>query len=371
MEHTIRYHQARRITLIGVGINILLAVIKIVYGIFGQSHALFADGIHSASDLLTDILVLFAAKYGSRAADIDHPYGHRRIETAATVLLAFVLTSAGLFIIADAGLYLFAGDTTVPHTIVLWIALISMVSKEILYRATVKIAKKIKSKLLHANAWHHRSDAASSLVVLLGILGALLGYPYLDSIAALIVGGMVIKMGIALGWSGVRELVDTGLDEPIVDKIRFLITQTPGVKALHQLRSRTMGHAIFVDVHIQVDPYLSVSEGHFIGQQVHAKLTKEISEISDVTVHVDPEDDEIASRSFNLPNREKFLATLQACIKGLPGSKEISHVTLHYLNGKIHLEMSLPIIYSELVNSYQEKLATLKDIGNVRLTFII
>ncbi|MFU8798029.1 MAG: cation diffusion facilitator family transporter [Gammaproteobacteria bacterium] len=378
MENFLRYKQARHITLIGVVVNIVLAVAKIMGGMLGNSHALMADGVHSLSDLLTDVLVLFATKYGSRGADDDHPYGHHRIETAATVALALILVTVGIFIAVDSGTRLFSGQPVViPHIVTLIIALLSIASKEILFHATLRVAKQLNSNLLKANAWHHRSDAASSLIVVIGIAGALLGYAYLDNIAAVIVGILIVKMGAELAWVSVRELVDTGLDATMVAKIQQVITNIVGVKAIHQLRTRTMGHAVFVDVHIQVAPHLSVSEGHFIGQQVHYGLMHAIDSITDVTVHIDPEDDTVADPPTDLPARNILIPQLHQRWEGLSGADSIIHFTLHYLDKKIYVEISLPIMIlqnvpsiKQLTRQYQQAVEGIVAIGSVKLFFM-
>ena len=250
MQPNHRYQQSKRVTLIGAIVNALLGILKVLIGTLGNSHALVADGLHSFSDLLTDGLVIFAAKFGSREADIDHPYGHGRIETAATLALAMLLVLVGAGIIYDAGDHLFIEKSTQsPHYIVLIIALISVIANEWLFRYTLRIAEKIQSNLLKANAWHSRSDAGSSVVVLIGVGGSLLGFTYLDAIAAIIVGLFVIKMGWELGWSSLQELVDTGTDPKTLIKIEKAIHEVPGVKSMHQLRTRSMGGNILVDIH--------------------------------------------------------------------------------------------------------------------------
>lgn len=343
MEPSTRYRESRRITLMGAAKNSFLCIIKIFFGITGHSHALFADGVHSLSDLIIDTLVLMASRFGSKAADSDHPYGHGRIETAATMLLAFFLALAGIGIIIDAGYEIYGvRAATKPDSYVLIIALFSVVVNEILFQYTRLIGKKIKSNLLITNAWHHRSDSGSSLVVLLGAGGAILGFPSLDAIAAVIVGIMILKTAWTFGWSSIRELVDTGVDETTVEKIKATIKTINGVRAVHQLRTRSIAGAIFLDVHVLVDSYLSVSEGHYIGQQVHFKLTEQIPEIVDVTLHVDPEDDEIFPPSLNLPNRDEILRLLQQQWQSLLGSHEIQRATLHYLSGKVQVELHLP-----------------------------
>lgn len=376
MEQYLRHQQAKRITLASVAVNIGLAAIKIICGITGHSQALIADGIHSASDLLTDVLVLIAAKYGSQHADKEHPYGHQRIETVATVALAVLLILTGALIIFDTVHDLLHQQHSQPTPLVFWIALLSAIANEALFYITKKIGRKINSNLLIANAWHHRSDAASSLIVAAGIAGALWGYLYLDTIAALIVGILIIKMGFDLSWGNIRELIDTGLDETMIDKIKNIIFSVAGVKAIHQLRSRKMGSSVLLDLHIQVKPFLSVSEGHYIAQQVHFTLMQQMPEIVDVTIHIDPEDDEVAAPSKFLPDQKKIIQLLRQRWAELPESNAIEKIILHYLSGKITVEVKLPLTILEqgktarqILNEFQTRIADIEAIEQIELWF--
>ncbi|KTD16782.1 cation diffusion facilitator family transporter [Legionella jordanis] len=339
-----RYQQARNITIIGAVVNALLGGVKLLGGVVYHSHALAADGIHSFSDLITDFMVLFASKYGSQDADESHPYGHQRIETAATLILALLLILAGAGIAWDSFYEILYATHTKPGWIAFPIALLSIFANEILFHWTLHVGKSIQSSLLTANAWHHRSDAAASIVVALGLLGTFFGFLYLDAIAAIIVGFMIIKMGITYGWDSVKELIDTAVDAPTLQKIEEIIQSVPGVEKIHQLRSRLMGGDVFIDVHILVSPFISVSEGHYIAQHVHRSLLKGLARVKDVTVHVDPEDDEENCPSFHLPSRkaiEKEFITLWKV--NYPG---LTNWTLHYLEGK----MVLDLIFAEQQN---------------------
>ncbi len=379
MEHSIRYQESRRITLLGAGKNALLALLKILFGSAGHSHALLADGIHSLSDLLIDTLVLIASRFGSKAADRDHPYGHGRIETAATVLLAFILLLAGVGIIYDAAAEVFGARVdTKPSFYVLLIALFSMLINEILYLYTKKVGERIKSKLLITNAWHHRSDSASSLVVLIGVVAAWFGFGKFDAIAAVIVGLMIVRMSWEFGLTSVRELVDTGLDNEVVEEIKTIIQAISGVRALHQLRSRLVGGAIFLDVHIQVSPGISVSEGHFIGQQVHYKLMAEIADVIDVTVHIDPENDEVVAPSAYLLERSTLIELLKQRWHEQPVLAYLDNMILHYLSGKIQIELRLPVAWlqagvdvQQLNAQLQQALIDQTRIGAVKLIFVL
>ena len=379
MQSETRYTQARNVTLLGGLKNIILSILKIIFGMTGHSHALIADGIHSLSDLLIDGLVLIASHFGSKAADENHPYGHGRIETAAIVLLGFILAIAGIGIIYDASKVIVSKQLPVrPDFYVLLIAVFSVLFNEVLYWYTKRIAKQINSQLLNANAWHHRSDSASSLIVVLGTGAAWLGFGLYDAIAAIIVGLMIIKMAWQFCWHSLQELVDTALDDSTVEKIKAMIISVPGVRALHHLRTRSVGGAVFCDLHILVDPKISVSEGHFIGQQVNAKLLKNITKVQDVTVHVDPEDDDDESNppSGNLPTRAEIVELLTQRWQQLPVLSYIDAMFLHYLNGKLSIELYLPLnILSHqvtetlLTQQLQQSIADVVFIKSIKLYF--
>lgn len=333
----------KKITVIGGWVNLVLSVMKIGFGWLGQSHALVADGFHSLSDLLSDALVYYAAHHGSQDADEEHPYGHARFETLATVVLGALLMAVAGVIVWDAITRFFSDQALSYGWLILTVALISIVSKEVMYHLTMKTAKATKSALLKANAWHHRSDAISSLVVLIGVGLEMAGYQYFDSIAALIVGFMVVKIGFDLVLDASKELVDTALDAGMVERIKRVILQVKGVKALHLLRTRKMGEQALVDVHILVAPMISVSEGHQISETVRLALLENIDNIGEVMVHIDPEDDEIFSPSLALPLRESLLLKLNDAWAELPDRERIKNINLHYLEGRIVVELELPL----------------------------
>ncbi len=330
-----------RVTYVGAAINVFLSVIKISVGIIGQSAALIADGIHSLSDLLSDLFVIIAIKMGSREADFDHPYGHRRYETLATVLLGL-----GLIVVAG-GISWDVIDRMehperllIPDQHTLAVALVSILANEWLYHYTKRVGLKTRSKLLMANAWHHRSDAISSVVVLFGIAAVLWGYHYADAIAAIIVSLMVAKIGFDLVMESINELVDTALPEDRVKEIRKSIKTTDGVREIHLLRTRQMGEDAYVDAHIVVDPRITVSEGHQIGDAVRDRLKKEFDDIQDVLVHVDPEDDEFIDKKEIPLQRPDVLKLFQETMGEL--YQYIDEIKIHYLDGKIDIEVMLP-----------------------------
>lgn len=329
------YKQAKKVTLVSAFCNATLAIAKMVVGVISGSHGIFADGLHSASDLLTDFLVIVASKYGSQAADQRHPYGHKRIETAATFFLSLLLVVTGAAIIFEAYQHIYFDDKILDGSIAIAVIIASLVVNEALYQYTLYHGKRLKSQLLIANAWHHRSDSLSSFVVLIGVVANLFGFYYFDVLSAFIVGLLIINMGWSIGWNSMRELVDTSIEEDKLKKIASAIKQTPGVVAIHQLRTRSMAGMVLVDVHVLVTPQLSVSEGHYIGQHVGLNIRQAEKAVNDVTVHIDPEDDEIANPSINLPARQNLLPELMEYWQGLVSEKEILRVDFHYLDGSI------------------------------------
>lgn len=356
-----RYREVRKVTLIGSAIDFILGVVKIIAGWFANSQALIADGVHSFSDLLTDFLVLYAAKHSHKAADEEHPYGHGRIETLATVGLGIVLITIACGIAYDSVRRINKPEILLePGGLALMIAVLSIISKEWIYRYTVAAARRLRSDMLLANAWHSRSDAISSLVVVIGIAGAMHGYPYLDAIAAIVVAVMIAKIGANMVRSSSQELIDRALDKDELHAIREHIFNVKGVRSLHMLRSRKSAGDAFIDVHIQVDPRLSVSEGHQIGEAVRRRLLDSVDIVSDVTVHIDPENDESDSPGNNLPYREKVIEELKRCWPQLSASL-LEDVTLHYLSGEIYIELDLPIEILRNTNEAKQLVSELKQ----------
>ena len=289
-QHTAaeRASAASRSTWVSVGVNVVLTVVQISVGVFAKSQGLIADGIHSLSDLVADFVVLFANRHSQKDADEDHPYGHQRFETAASLVLGLLLLAVGVGMLWSAFLKLEAPETVQQvHVVALWVAGGALVTKELLFRYMLAVAKRVKSSMLVANAWHARSDAASSLVVGIGIMGNLAGYPILDPIAALIVGFMVAKMGWEFGWSAMHDLMDRAVDDQEVAAIRQTLAQTPGVSGVHDVRTRKMGDMIVVDAHIEVDADLTVEAGHDIAVLARQRVLQR-HRVLNMMTHVDP-----------------------------------------------------------------------------------
>lgn len=337
--HPERFAAAQKSTWVSIVINLLLTFFQVVGGFFAHSQALMADGLHSLSDLLSDMLVLYANRHGNRHADADHPYGHARVETAATLILGTFLAVLGVVLLVAAAMRLQHPEALqAVNPFALAIAVIALVAKECMFRYMLAVAKRVRSQMLVANAWHARSDAASSLVVIVGVIGNLLGYTFFDLLAAAVVGVMIAHMGGKLALEAMAELIDTGLDAEEVEAIRQTLLNTPGVRALHELRTRKMADNALVDAHIVVDPKISVSEGHYIAESArYAVLSNH--HVMDVMVHIDPEDDLQAKPNAYLPGRPGLLAHLVERL-GDPGLLD-NRVVFHYLDGKVDAEIYL------------------------------
>ena len=283
-----RAKAASKSTWISVVVNIFLSIGQILIGIFSKSQGLVADGIHTLSDLVADFIVLVANRHSQKAPDDAHPYGYLRFENAASFILGLILFIVGVGMLWTAT-HKILHPEQIPkvHSIALWIAITALICKELLFRYMLSIAKKVKSSLLIANAWHARSDAASSFVVALGILGNLAGYPILDPIAALIVGLMIAKMGFEFSWTGLHDLMDKSANEDEIAAIKATLLKKDGILGLHQLRTRKMGDMIIVDVHLEVSGEQSVKEGHRIAVEARNEVLKNHNVI-DVVTHIDP-----------------------------------------------------------------------------------
>jgi len=335
-----RFAAAQKSTWVSIAINLLLTLLQVAGGVFSHSQALMADGLHSLSDLIADLLVLFANRHGNKHADANHPYGHARVETAATLILGVFLAALGVGLLVAAAIRLQHPATFLAvNPLALAIAIIALIAKESMFRYMLAVALRVRSQMLVANAWHARSDAASSLVVVVGIAGNLMGYTFLDLVAAAVVGVMITHMGGKLALEALSELIDTGLDAEEVAAIRVTLLNTHGVLGLHELRTRKMADNALVDAHILVDPKISVSEGHYIAETARHAVLKN-HHVLDVMVHIDPEDDMQIAHNAKLPDRPVLLAQLA----GLLGNSQLLNhrVVFHYLDGRVDAELFVP-----------------------------
>ncbi len=327
-----------------VMVDLLLSIGKTVAGFLFHSQALIVDGVHSFSDLITDIFVIWITRLSHVAPDEEHPYGHARFETAGTVIF-------GLFLVAVAAAFAFNGLVRIissealnlPGWQALVVAVIAVIAKEALYIYSKKVGKRLNSQLLLANAWHHRSDVLSTLVVIAGIAGARSGYAWLDSVAAFIVALMIAWVGIKLIWESIMELVDTSPFAGDMEKLAEVIQQVDGVVGVHEIRSRKMGPNTLLDAHIQVPAYVSVSEGHQIGDWVADTLNNKFPAVSEVIVHIDAEDDLRHPDKTLRPLRKDVIESLQQCWQDLLPECEPEDIMLHYLQGVIEVDLILPL----------------------------
>ncbi|CAM4205270.1 cation diffusion facilitator family transporter [Vreelandella rituensis] len=351
-------HEAKRVTYIGAWLDGLLSIVKVAVGFLVGSAALIADGIHSLSDLVTDGFVLAAIHYGRQEPDKDHHYGHGRIETLATLLLGSVLIFvAGGIAWSSLNRLLSGTEVNAPGIIAIGITLIALLSKEWIFRYTMRVAKRVQSRLLEANAWHSRSDALSTAVVLVALIGAQFGLGWLDAVAAIIVGLLVGKVGWDLLWESARELVDTALPEDAQHKMHEVAESVPGVENVHDLRTRQSAGWAMVDLHVVVGSRISVSEAHEIGNEVSRRLRRTYPALTDVTFHIDPEDDQgegDPSRFPGLPLRPEVEAALDQRWSDLPIWHTLTELQLHYLNDKV----SVSLIIDDAVNQPPQCLAS-------------
>lgn len=278
---------ARKTTVVSAVVNSVLSAAQVITGLLAGSQGLVADGIHSLSDLLADFVVLVANHHSHKEADEDHQYGHHRYETGASLFLGLSLLVVGLGMVWSAAGKVISPSAPQVQVTALYAALAALLAKETLFRYMLATAKRVRSSMLVANAWHARSDAASSLVVAVGIIGALAGYPVLDTIGALVVGLLVTKAGWGFSWDALHDLMDRAVSAEEHERIRELIGTTDGVLGCHDLRTRKMGDMIIVDVHIEVDGNATVREGHDIAFNA-AERVKAALPVLDVMTHLDP-----------------------------------------------------------------------------------
>lgn len=333
--------KAQQATWVSIVVNVVLTVLQIAVGLFSHAQSLVADGMHTLSDLLGDFMVMFASRHGANPADERHPYGHGRYETAASLVLGLVLAGVGVGFLLTAAVRLQSLDTLPQlHPLALWMALLTLAGKEGLFRYMLAVAQRLRSPMLVANAWHARADAASSLVVAVGIGGSLLGYRFLEPLGAALVGFMILRMGAMLGYEALRELIDTGVDPDEVAKIRETVTGTAGVLDVHDLRTRRMAHRVLVDAHVLVDARISVSEGHRIAELARHRVRAGHQDVLDVLVHVDTEEDEATAAGRALPGREVLVAELGEILGGhVP---QAAPAVFHYVGGRVEAEVYLP-----------------------------
>jgi len=337
-----RLRTAGSVTILGAITNAALAALKAAVGLAGGSSVLVADAVHSLSDLATDVLVLVGLRVASKPPDEGHPYGHGRYETLATALLAGVLMVVAVGIAWDASSRF--GQPAKPAMITLWAAVLSVAVKEVLYHVTVRAGRRCKSPLLIANAWHHRSDALSSVAAFAGILGARMGFPILDPAAAVVVAALIAQMALQLLVQTLREVTDATLERDILHELGAEIRRLPGVVSFHELRARRMGPRLLVDLHVEVEGSTSVSDGHQVAERVRQLVFQKQEEVSEVLVHIDPEPDENLQPGDQLARpRQEIESEVRRIALGVGGVRAVTHVLTHFLESRVALQIEIEV----------------------------
>jgi cation diffusion facilitator family transporter len=341
-EDAERLRALSRVTLLAAAANLTLAAVKGVAGLLGGSSVLLADAVHSLSDLATDVVALLGLRAASKPPDEEHPYGHGRYETVGTVILGVILLGAAAGIAWQASSRF--GQSGVPSGITLWVAGFSIAVKEGLFRITVRAGRRYDSPLVVANAWHHRSDALSSVAALAGIAGARMGFPILDPAAAVVVAALIGKMAVSLLAGAIREVTDTALQREMLHDLGAGIRRLPGVVNLHELRARRMGPRVLVDLHVQVEASTTVSDGHQVAERVRQFVFQEHGGVSEVLVHIDAEPDQHLAPEEQLSRpRQEIEAEVRRIAQGVDGVHAVTHVMAHFLERRVALQVDIEV----------------------------
>ncbi|MDD7969611.1 cation diffusion facilitator family transporter [Roseinatronobacter alkalisoli] len=339
MTNPLQTRAKTRVTLAGAAINLVLSILKIIAGFALASPALVADGFHSLGDMASDIMVLWALRHSARAPDADHPYGHGRFETLATLALAAVLVLTGVGVIWDAAGRLAGGPDIAPGALALVVVAVSILIKEGLFHYTLRVGRATGSALLEANAWHHRTDALSSVVALVGIGAAQFGFGWADPLAAIIIALMLLHAGWGFGKTAAAELVDTQAPDDLRTTLEGNLNATPGVQGLRDLRMRKHGAQTLADVSVMVDPQISVTEGHRIAEVARARALDEIDALSDLVIHVEPAGHFEGFGAEAAPLRAEVEGMILTLAKAHPMIVTLESLRLGYFDDGLHVEL--------------------------------
>ena len=335
-----------KVTWLGLVANLILALAKGFIGIIANSSALIADAGHSVSDLLSDGITLWAVRMSGIPKDKNHPYGHGKFETVGTFIIALLLIFTGIGVAWHVFNKIDAPQ--VPGIIALWMAGIAIIVKEALFHVTRMVGRRTGSRILLANAWHHRSDAISSVAALVGIGGAQWGVPLMDPIAGMLVAGLIIKTGIDIGYESIRELTDETVEEEILIELEQIMSGIEGVDHYHEMRARRMGPHLLVDLHIQVDSVMSISAAHQVAERVRLGILEKVPAVNEVLVHVDAEDDFFGEEGSGLPNnivlmrpQSEIESDVKKMLAQIPEILGITHIYCHFLNQKLTVQVNI------------------------------
>jgi len=370
---------ALKVTLLGLAANLILALAKGFIGIIANSSALIADAGHSVSDLLSDGITLWAVRMSGIPKDKNHPYGHGKFETVGTFIISLLLLFTGIGVAGH--VFNRMDATVVPGTIALWMAGIAIIVKEALFHVTRMVGRRTGSRVLMANAWHHRSDAISSVAALLGIAGAQLGIPLMDPIAGMLVAGLIIKTGIDIGYESIRELTDETVEEDVISELGKIMSGIEGVEHYHEMRARRMGPHLLVDLHIQVDSMMSISAAHQVAERVRLEILEKLPAVNEVLVHVDAEDDHVGDEGSELlqdivlmrPQGE-IENDVKKVLAEIPEIQGITHIYCHYLNQKLTVQVNILLDEQmrirdaqKIASAARRKIEQIKDIDSADL----
>jgi cation diffusion facilitator family transporter len=352
--------EANKAIAVGAFANLFLSLIKFAGGIFGNSIALVADAFHSLCDLITDGVVYISHGVGQMPPDKNHPYGHGRAETIGTTVVGLLIIVTGLGVIFEAWEMVTKNIEKIPSWLAAIIAIISVFIKEGLYRYTCKVGEALKSPSLTVNAWHHRTDAISSIAAFIGILGAWNGIAIMDPFAGVFVGLMVCKVGYDFSREGFRDLMDTALSEEHTQRIFSILDEIPEVIHYHNLRSRTIGGEFLIDVHILVDSEMTVTEGHFVAEVVRRNLIKAFKNVQDVLVHIDGEPDAELENLYPL-TRKELIEITKPVFENIHGLKSGPEIRTHHIKGKTLLDVFLQIENNQEIKGIQKRINEVKS----------
>ena len=370
---------ALSVTWLGLIANLLLAIAKGFVGIIAHSSALIADAGHSVSDLLSDLVTLWAVRMAGIPKDENHPYGHGKFETVGSFVVALMLIFTGIGV---AWHVLNKIDSPeVPGTPALWMAAVAIAVKEALFHLTRMVSRRSGSRVLLANAWHHRSDAISSVAALVGIAGAQWGIPMMDPIAGVLVAGLIVKAGIDIGYGSLRELTDETPEEEVISELNKILADVEGVDHYHEMRARRMGPHLLVDLHIEVDSMMSISAAHQVAERVRLRILEKIPAVNEVLVHVDAEDDFVeeeggdASRDIVLMRPQSEIeADVKKVLNEIPEIIGITHIYCHYLNQQLSVQVNIMLDTEMRISDAQKiastarmKIEQIKDIDDADL----
>ena len=365
---------ALSVTWLGLIANLLMAIAKGFVGIISHSSALIADAGHSFSDLLSDMVTLWAVRMAGIPKDENHPYGHGKFETVGSFFVALMLVFTGIGVAWHVLNKM--NSPEIPGTSALWMAAIAIAVKEALFHLTRMVGRRSGSRILLANAWHHRSDAISSVAALVGIAGANWGIPMMDPIAGVLVAGLIVKAGIDIGYESLRELTDEIPEEEVIIELEKILADVKGVDHYHEMRARRMGPHLLVDLHIEVDSMMSISAAHQVAERVRLRILDKIPAVNEVLVHVDAEDDFIeeeggeSSRDIVLmrPQRE-IEADVKKVINEIPEITGVTHIYCHYLNQNLSVQVNIMldtemriIEAQKIASTARMKIEQIKDI---------